>query len=196
MVAPIGDKSVKVQIEDLKTGDEGRILTSFPFVQNTYLNIAHGLLQYLGIWITKKQFQKLKSQMVKKLDKKDQEIRKILIFGLVGCFLLAVLVSGMFYCQIKSSQEYDKLSYHCTDLEEQVKKEKLEHHMEAPKKCNTGWNAMEVGFISRNAIIERGATVEPGAFVFPKAIIRSGAVGKNSVFSTLSILCVSMFKTM
>ena len=66
MVAPIGDKSVKVQIEDLKTGDEGRILTSFPFVQNTYLNIAHGLFQYLGVWITKKQFQKLKSQMVRK----------------------------------------------------------------------------------------------------------------------------------
>ena len=61
---------------------------------------------------------------------------------------------------------------------------KLDQCQDVPKKT-TGWNPMEDGFISSDAIIENGAIVEPGAFIFPKAMIREGAVGKNSVFSTL-----------
>ena len=37
MVAPIGDKSVKVQIEDLRTGDEGRKLLNFFSICTKYV---------------------------------------------------------------------------------------------------------------------------------------------------------------
>ena len=70
------------------------------------------------------------------------------------------------------------------DYMEETEVKKVDHHQDAPKKTGTYWNAMKVGFISPEAVIETGATVEPGAFIFPKAVIRSGAVGKFPVFPT------------
>ena len=67
------------------------------------------------------------------------------------------------------------------DYMEETEVKKVDHHQDDSKNASMGWNAMQVGFISHDAIIETGATVEPGAFIFPKAVIRSGAVGKINV---------------
>ena len=124
---------------------------------------------------SKKQIDDLKSQLVKK----DHKIKTILRIGLVGCGLILICCGGALYCNFKAYQSHEEFRNICLDLEKQVKK--AEHHMDAPKKTANVWNAMEVGFISPDAIIEKGAIVEPGAFIFPKAVIRSGSVGKTFI---------------
>ena len=56
---------------------------------------------------------------------------------------------------------------------EETEVKKVDHHQDDSKNASMGWNAMKVGFISHDAIIETGATVEPAAFIFPKAVIKS-----------------------
>ena len=97
--------------------------------------------------------------------------------GLVAGGLILICCSVVLFCNYKAYQVHEELRKSCLDLETRVKKDG--HHVDAPKKTATGWNAMKVGFVSQDAIVERGAIVEPGAFIFPKAVIRSGAVGKN-----------------
>lgn len=124
---------------------------------------------------TKKEIEDLKAQIAKK----DQKIKNICLMVMVFCCLGLICLSFLTFFKYEASQSLEKFCDYCLDLEKQVKK--AEHHLDSPKKTATGWNAMEVGFISPDAIIERGAIVEPGAFVFPKAVIRSGAVGKKFI---------------
>lgn len=154
----------------------------------------------------KEQIQALKSQLatkekfIEKRRKLSNVFLTILIIFLTIAFGLSIksfLLNYEFRQDCIDHMEEDLAKYdkamakydHAVAKYDSVLKalKKLDQRQDVPKKT-TDCNPMNVGFISSDAIIENGAIVEPGAFIFPKANIREGAVGKNSVFSTLAFM--------
>ena len=166
MVVPKVENSVKIPIEESEKNDhDGKIILT----QNG-----------VWFWFTKEQCQALKDYFEAQ-EKFAGRLRKFAIFWM--CFGFVGLIassSGLIYSVAQLAHRPPGL-----DLKQETGVKKVDHHQDGPKEAPKGWNAMQVGFISHDAIIETGATVEPGAFIFPKAVIKSGAVGKIQVFSTL-----------
>ena len=154
----------------------------------------------------KEQIQALKSQLAtkEKFIEKRRKLSNVFLTILIICLTVAFglsiksfLLNHEFRQDCIDHMEEDLAKYdkamakydHAVAKYDSVLKalKKLDQRQDVPKKT-TDCNPMNVGFISSDAIIENGAIVEPGAFIFPKANIREGAVGKNSVFSTLAFM--------
>ena len=166
MVAPKVENSVKVPIEEPKKNDH----------DGKKIKTQNGV----WIWFSKEQCQALKDYFEAQ-EKFAGRMKKVGIFWMCFCFLgLIVSSGGLIYTLTHRPR--------ILDLKEETEVKKVDHHLDDSKKASMSWNAMKVGFISHDAIIETGATVEPGAFIFPKAVIRSGAVGKFLEFPTMLFL--------